>query len=62
MKSLDAIDDLIEFLCCEAKKSSWIDRSTISIAIKNLCESLAVLGVGRCFVEEMPVDKKGRIK
>ena len=62
MKSLEAIDDLIEFLCIEAKTSSWVDRSSISISIKSLCESLAVLGVGRCYVEEIPVDKKGKIK
>lgn len=62
MKSLDAIDDLIEFYCIEAKTSSWTERSSISIAIKSLCESLAVLGVGRCFVDGIPVDKRGKIK
>lgn len=62
MKSVDAIDDLIVFLCIEAKESSWTDRTSISLSIKSLCESLAVLGVGRCFVGEMPVDKRGKIK
>lgn len=62
MESIEAIDDLICTLCEQSTNSSWTDRASVSIAIKNLCESLAVLGVGRCFVEEIPMDKKGKFK